>query len=104
MPPELDEILRRIMQLEIEREALRKEDDGASRASGAARKRVGDAARGSTKLRAHWDAEKNAAVELRKIREQIEATKVEIEQAERQYDLNRVAELGTARLPQLEKS
>jgi len=104
MPQELDEVSRRTMQLEIEREALRKESDGQSRQRLEALEReLAELREQQAKLRTQWDKEKNAAVRLREIREQITETKVQIEQAERQYDLNRVAELKYGRLAQLEK-
>ena len=104
MPQELDEVSRRVMQLEIEREALRKEDDSAShRRLEQLEKELATLREDQTKLRVRWDAEKNAAVKLRQLREQIELTKVQIEQAERQYDLNRVAELRYGTLAQLQK-
>lgn len=104
MPQELDEVSRRVMQLEIEREALRKEDDSASRRRlEELEKELATLREDQTKLRVRWDAEKNAAVKLRHLREQIEDTKIQIEQAERQYDLNRVAELRYGTLAQLQK-
>jgi ATP-dependent Clp protease ATP-binding subunit ClpB len=104
MPQELDEVSRRVMQLEIEREALRKEDDNASRRrlEELERELVG-LREEQTKLRVQWDAEKAAVAKTRALREQIEQTKIGIEQAERQYDLNRVAELRYGKLAQLEK-
>ncbi|MEO6834873.1 MAG: ATP-dependent chaperone ClpB [Candidatus Tumulicola sp.] len=104
MPQELDEVSRRVMQLEIEREALRKEKDGASirRLEQLEKELVGLRER-ATKLRVQWDAEKNAVAKLRELRERIERTKVAIEQAERQYDLNRAAELRYGTLAQLER-
>jgi ATP-dependent Clp protease ATP-binding subunit ClpB len=104
MPQELDEVSRRVMQLEIEREALRKEDDSASRRRlEQLEKELAELREDQARLRVRWDAEKNAAVKLREMREQIEQTKVQIEQAERQYDLNRVAELRYGKLAQLQK-
>ena len=104
MPQELDEVSRRVMQLEIEREALRKEDDAASRRRlEAIEKELADLKKEQTNLRAQWESEKNASVKLRELREQIEQTKVQIEQAERQYDLNRAAELKYGKLGQLQK-
>jgi ATP-dependent Clp protease ATP-binding subunit ClpB len=104
LPTELDEISRRVMQLEIEREALRKEKDAASRdrlerleRELANLKSQGDA------LRAQWQAEKDAVQKTRTLREQIEQTKKDVEQAERQYDLNRAAELKYGRLNELER-
>ena len=104
MPQELDEVSRRVLQLEIEREALRKEDDSASRRRlEQIEKELAELREKQAKLRVQWDAEKSAAVKLRTLREQIEQTKVQIEQAERQYDLNRVAELRYGTLAQLQK-
>ncbi|MBV8148315.1 MAG: ATP-dependent chaperone ClpB [Candidatus Eremiobacteraeota bacterium] len=104
MPQELDEVSRRVMQLEIEREALRKEDDNASRRRLEELEReLAGLREEQTKLRVQWDAEKAAVAKTRALREQIEQTKIQIEQAERQYDLNRVAELRYGKLAQLEK-
>ncbi|HLX26578.1 MAG TPA: ATP-dependent chaperone ClpB, partial [Candidatus Cybelea sp.] len=104
MPQELDEVSRRVMQLEIEREALRKENDDASRRRlEQIEKELASLREDQARLRVRWDAEKNAAVKLRSLRDQIEQTKVQIEQAERQYDLNRVAELRYGTLTQLQK-
>jgi len=104
MPAELDEILRRIMQLEIEREALKKESDPASKDRlKKLEKEVADLKAESGALKAQWQAEKDAVQRLRVIREQIEQTRVEIEKAERQYDLNRAAELKYGKLAELER-
>lgn len=104
MPTELDEISRRVMQLEIEREALKKEKDAASRERlDRLEKELADLKAEQTALQARWQAEKQSVQKLRDLREQIEQTKVEIEQAERQYDLNRAAELKYGKLLELEK-
>ncbi len=104
MPQELDEVSRRVLQLEIEREALRKENDSASRRRlEELEKELAQLREEQVKLRSRWDSEKNAALKLRTFRDQIEQTKVAIEQAERQYDLNRVAELRYGTLPKLQK-
>jgi len=104
MPSELDEKLRRVMQLEIEREALKKEKDAASRERLAKlEKELADLKAQADAIKAKWQAEKQAVDNLRSIREKIEQTKMEIEQAERQYDLNRVAELKYGKLHDLEK-
>ncbi len=104
MPAELDETRRRIMQLEIEREALRKETDPASKERLAKlEKELADLRAESDALSGRWQAEKNAVQRLRQLREQVEQTKMEIEQAERQYDLNRAAELKYGTLAGLER-
>ncbi len=104
LPAELDEVSRKVLQLEIEREALRKEKDQAS----AARLTTLEtelAEKQSTvqALKTQWDSEKASVGRLRKTREAIEEVKLKIEQAERAYDLNRVAELRYGDLPRLER-
>ena len=104
MPTELDETLRRIMQLEIEREALKKETDAASRDRLTKLEReIADLKSGSSALQAQWQNEKEAVQRLRSLREQLEQVKLEIEQAERAYDLNKVAELRYGKLRELEQ-
>jgi ATP-dependent Clp protease ATP-binding subunit ClpB len=104
MPAELDEKLRRIMQLEIEREALKKETDPASKERlGKIDKEIADLKGDANALQAQWQAEKSGVQKLRTIREQIEHVKVEIERAERSYDLNRAAELKYGKLTSLER-
>jgi ATP-dependent Clp protease ATP-binding subunit ClpB len=104
MPAELDESLRRAMQLEIEREALRKEKDPASKERLAKlEKELADLRAETDELQAQWKAEKESIQRLSALREQIEQTKISIEQAERQYDLNRAAELKYGRLTELER-
>jgi ATP-dependent Clp protease ATP-binding subunit ClpB len=104
MPTGLDEVSRRVMQLEIEREALKKETDKASQARlQKLEKELSDLRADADALRARWELEKSAIGRLRELRRTIEETKVEIEKAERQYDLNRVAELKYGTLAQLEK-
>ena len=104
MPTELDEILRRVMQLEIEREALKKETDSASKERLAKlEKELANLRAQSDALNAQWLTEKEGVQRLRKVREQLEQTKIEIEQAERQYDLNRAAELKYGKLAELER-
>jgi ATP-dependent Clp protease ATP-binding subunit ClpB len=105
MPAELDEASRRVMQLEIEREALKKETDAASRDRLAKlEKELAEVKEQADALRARWQQEKGAIGTLRQLRESIETTKQEIGQAERQYDLNRAAELKYGKLIELEKS
>jgi ATP-dependent Clp protease ATP-binding subunit ClpB len=103
-PEELDEVDRKIMQLEIEREALKRETDAASRERlGRLERELAELREQANALRAQWEAEKAAIGGLRKLREEIEQTKLAIEQAERQYDLNKVAELKYGKLAQLER-
>jgi ATP-dependent Clp protease ATP-binding subunit ClpB len=104
MPTDLDEISRRRMQLEIEREALKKETDPASRERlEKLEKELAELRSKADALRAQWQAEKQAVQRLRSLREQIEQTRIEVEQAERQYDLNRAAELRYGKLAELER-
>ncbi|MGH7715713.1 MAG: AAA family ATPase, partial [Vulcanimicrobiaceae bacterium] len=105
MPQEIDEISRRRMQLEIEREALNRETDDGSKArlakiesEIAALRAEGD------EMRTRWGNEKTQVIKLRELREQIDVTKREIEQAERAYDLNKAAELRYGTLASLEKT
>jgi ATP-dependent Clp protease ATP-binding subunit ClpB len=103
MPQELDDVTRRIMQLEIEEAALKKEKDKASRERlEALRKELADLKAQAAALRAQWEREKAAIMEVRKLREEIDRVRHQIEEAERAYDLNKAAELRHGRLPQLE--
>jgi ATP-dependent Clp protease ATP-binding subunit ClpB len=104
LPAELDEVSRRVMQLEIEREALRKETDKASRERlERLEKELAELRAESDRLRAQWESEKGGVARHRQLREKIETTRLEIEKAERAYDLNKVAELKYGTLAQLEK-
>ncbi|NMC47143.1 MAG: ATP-dependent chaperone ClpB [Chloroflexi bacterium] len=104
-PQALDEVDRDIMQLEIEREALKKEKDKASRERLAhLEKELTDMREKSTELHARWETEKSAIVSLQAIKEQIEQTKHEIEQAERVSDLEKVARLRYGTLRDLENN
>jgi ATP-dependent Clp protease ATP-binding subunit ClpB len=104
MPAELDESLRRQMQLEIEREALKKESDKASRERLAKlEKELAELKTQSAALKAQWQADQEALKKQRDLRAQIEQVKQDIEQAERAYDLNKAAELKYGRLTALEK-
>jgi ATP-dependent Clp protease ATP-binding subunit ClpB len=103
MPAELDEVTRRMMQLEIEEAALTKEKDKASQDRlEHLRQELADLKEQSGAMRAQWEAEKQAIGKIRELREEIEQVKRQIEQAERAYDLNRAAELRHGRLPFLE--
>jgi ATP-dependent Clp protease ATP-binding subunit ClpB len=104
LPAELDEVSRKVMQLEIEREALRKEQDQASRARLATLElELGEKQRDMDTLKTRWNSEKASVSRLRKTREAMEEVKQGIERAERAYDLNRVAELRYGELPRLER-
>ncbi len=104
VPVELDEVQRRVMQLGIEREALKKETDDASKNRLARlEKELADAKARADALQAQWQVEREAVTRLKTLREEIERTRVEIEQAERVYDLNKAAELRYGTLAQLER-
>ena len=104
LPQELDEVIRRVMQLEIEEAALNKEKDRASQERlEALRKELAELRHQSDRLKAQWDAEKGAIKQLQGLREEIEKVRGQIVQAERDYDLNKAAELKHGRLPQLER-
>jgi ATP-dependent Clp protease ATP-binding subunit ClpB len=103
MPTELDALTRRLMQLEIEEAALVQEKDDASKTRLTnLRKEIADLKEQETAQRQQWENEKASVSELQKLRESIEVTKTEIAQTERDYDLNKAAELKHGRLPQLE--
>ncbi len=103
-PEQIDSLERRKLQLEIEREALRREKDEDSQQR---LYDIEDSLRGVTDelagLKARWEAERQELAALREKREQLDAVRVQIEAAERDYDLNRAAELRYGRLPQLER-
>jgi ATP-dependent Clp protease ATP-binding subunit ClpB len=104
MPQELDEITRRVMQLEIEEAALSKETDKASQERlEHLRRELADLKAQADTLRQQWEAEKQAIASVRSLREEIEQVRRDIEQAERAYDLNRAAELRHGKLPELER-
>jgi len=104
MPAELDEIERRIMQLEIERVSLAKETDDPSRERLEKLDReLGDLKERSGALKARWQTEKEAIGRLRKIKEEIDAARTAMADAERRGDLNRAAELRYGTLHQLER-
>ncbi len=104
MPSELDEITRRIMQLEIEREALKRDKDKASRLRlEKIEQELADWQSKSKSVTARWQLEKEMIANLRKIGKDIEEVKLKIEHAEREYDLNKAAELKYDKLARLEK-
>lgn len=103
MPSALDEVTRRMLQLEIEEAALKKEKDKASHERlRHLQKELADLKTEQSVMRAKWEEEKKAIGSVQQIREQIEQTRQEIEKAERDYDLNRLAELKHGRLATLE--
>ncbi|BBB48072.1 ATP-dependent chaperone ClpB [Pelolinea submarina] len=103
-PSALDEVDRQIMQLEIEKQALQKESDKAAKKRlGDIEKHIADLKEQQTSLQTRWQTEKQAISELSAIKEKIEATQLEIEQAERQSDLEKAARLRYGELPDLEK-
>ena len=104
MPAELDELTRRVMRLEIEETGLAKEDDPASRARlEDLRRELADLRAQADALRAQWEAERQALRRVQALREEMEQVRQEAEQAERDYDLNRAAELRLGRLPELQR-
>ncbi|MGH7834896.1 MAG: ATP-dependent chaperone ClpB [Candidatus Binatia bacterium] len=104
MPTEIDEIERRVLQLEIERQALKREEDKASKERLArVENEIRSLKASAEELKAHWQKEKEAIQKIRSLKEKIEATKVEEQQAQRAGDLNRAAELRYGVLTQLNK-
>src|SRR4051812_14101682 len=104
MPAELDELERRIMQLEIEREALRKESDKASRERlEKLDKELADLKEDRGRLAAHWQQEKQAIQSIRTLKEEQEGLRTAIEQAQRQGDYQKASELQYGRVPKLEQ-
>ncbi|MGE5245448.1 MAG: ATP-dependent chaperone ClpB [Betaproteobacteria bacterium] len=104
MPAELDEIARRVMQLEIEREALRKEKDKASvERLGRLEKELADLKEEQNRLTAHWQQEKEGVRKIAKLREDLEAAHLEADRALRGGDYTKASELQYGRAPQLEQ-
>jgi ATP-dependent Clp protease ATP-binding subunit ClpB len=104
MPIEIDEVERKILQLEIERQALRREEDKASKERLAQLEReIENLREASNGLKAHWQNEKESIQRIRSLKEKIEATKVDEQKAQREGDLNRAAELRYGTLTQLQK-
>ncbi len=105
MPTELDEISRKIMQNEIEEQALKKEEDKISQEHlKEIQKELADLRSKFMEMKAKWENEKNAISKVQKIREEIEKTNSDIQIAEREYNLNKAAELKYGKLPELQKS
>jgi ATP-dependent Clp protease ATP-binding subunit ClpB len=104
MPTELDEVERRIRQLEIEREAVKKEQDPASAERlKKIEKDISELSEKRSGLKAQWQAEKEGIQKIRNIKEQIEQTRIEAEKAEREGNLGRAAELRYGKLLDLQK-
>ena len=104
MPTELDEISRHIMTLEIEETALKKEEDKLSAEHlSEIQKELAELREKFNSMKAQWENEKNAITDVKKLREKLEAVNAEIEKAEREYDLNKAAELKYSKLPELKK-
>ena len=105
LPTELDDVRRRIMQLEIEEAALKKDEDALTQAHLAeVQKELAEQRDVFNQMSAKWDAEKNAIATVTKLREDIERVNGEIARAEREYDLNKAAELKYGELPRLQKA
>ena len=104
MPTELDVISRKIIQLEIEEAALKKETDQLSKEHlEEIQKELADLRDQLNEMRSRWENEKNAISRVQKLREEIEQVNAQIELAEREYNLNKAAELKYGRLPALQK-
>jgi ATP-dependent Clp protease ATP-binding subunit ClpB len=104
LPTEIDEVERRIMQLEIEHEALSKESDEASVARREAiEAELAELRERSSGMKAQWQAEKEAITAVRDLKERLEQARAEAERAEREADLQRAAELRYGEIPELEK-
>ena len=103
MPAELDEITRKVMRLEIEETALKKEKDDASKERlKTLRKELADIKAQAVTMRTQWDNEKKAISGVQVVREQLEHARRESEEAERKYDLDRLAKLRHGTIPELE--
>ena len=103
-PAEMDDLQRKIMQLEIEEAALKRETDKLSKERLATlQKELSDMRESYKGMKARWENEKNAISKVQKLREEIESTNAQMEKAEREYDLNKAAELKYGKLPELQK-
>ena len=103
-PQELDEVDRQVMQLEIEREALKKEKDKASRERlGKLEEELANAKERSTQLASRWQAEKDAIQHIQAIKEEMDTARIQIEQAQRDYDYQKASELQFGRMRRLEQ-
>lgn len=105
MPAELDETSRRIMQLEIERQALiREEDRHSAERLALIEREIAELKEQANSMKAKWEVEKENIQRIKELKQQIEDTKRDIEEAERNYDLDKLAILKHGKLPELEKS
>ena len=103
-PAEMDDLQRKIMQLEIEEAALKRETDNISRERlEVIQKEIAEMRDEYSAMKAKWENEKNSIAKVQKLREDIELVNAQIEKAEREYDLNKAAELKYGRLPELQK-
>jgi ATP-dependent Clp protease ATP-binding subunit ClpB len=104
VPAEIDEVQRQIVQYEIDREALKKETDAASKERlQAAERKLAELNEQSSGLRAAWQREKEKIEAVRSVKEELESLKTQLSQAERDYDWSRAAEIQHGRVPDLEK-
>ncbi|MBC1247931.1 ATP-dependent chaperone ClpB [Listeria booriae] len=104
MPSELDEVTRKVMQLEIEEAALKEEKDPASeRRLEMLQKELADYKEEANKMKSKWESEKSEISNIREVREKIDHLRHELEEAENNYDLNKAAELRHGRIPEAEK-
>lgn len=104
MPAELDEVRRRIMQMEIEEAALKKETDHLSEERLAElQQELAELRDSFNEQKAQWDSEKASVDKVNRLKEEIDALRTEMESAQRNYDLNRAAEIQYGQLPDLEK-
>ena len=104
MPTELDVISRRIMQYEIKEAALKRESDSASKENLAkTQKDLAELREEFNTMKAQWELEKTSISSIQKVKEQIEKVNAQIEEAERKYDLDKLAELKYGKMPELEK-
>ena len=105
MPTELDVIQRKIIQHEIEEAALKKEDDKLSQEHlTEIQKELAEMREEFNAKKAQWENEKNAIGKVQKLREELDAANAQLERAQREYDLNKAAELQYGRIPELKKA
>ncbi len=105
MPAELDDLTRREMQLQIEEAALKKEKDEASKTRlSELRKELADIRERMSAMREQWEQEKSSIDQAKQLREEIDTVRLQIEKAQRDYDLNKAAELQHGKLPALQKA